>query len=79
MSIIMLNICGIFWPLHKGELTYDGHEIKVFDFLTSKTTKQTADMNVPGNFSKGGHGSADYHLIDSFIAAVMVRFTHILF
>lgn len=45
----------------------------MFDFLTNKTTKHSADMRVPGNFGKGGHGSADYHLIDSFIAAVMVR------
>ncbi|XP_051518529.1 uncharacterized oxidoreductase SP_1686-like isoform X3 [Myxocyprinus asiaticus] len=55
----------------KGELTYDGHEIKVFDFLTNKITKHTADMEVPGDFGKGGHGVADYHLIDSFTAAVM--------
>uniref|UniRef100_A0A8C2B526 Zgc:154075 n=1 Tax=Cyprinus carpio TaxID=7962 RepID=A0A8C2B526_CYPCA len=54
----------------KGELSYDGYEIKVFDFLTRKTTKYTADMSVPGNFGTGGHGAADYHLIDSFIAAV---------
>ncbi|KTG31726.1 hypothetical protein cypCar_00019703 [Cyprinus carpio] len=54
----------------KGELSYNGYEIKVFDFLTRKTTKYTADMSVPGNFGTGGHGAADYHLIDSFIAAV---------
>ncbi|XP_026116139.1 uncharacterized protein zgc:154075 isoform X3 [Carassius auratus] len=54
----------------KGELSYNGYEIKVFDFLTRKTTKYTADMRVPGNFGTGGHGAADYHLIDSFIAAV---------
>ncbi|XP_059396279.1 4-carboxy-2-hydroxymuconate-6-semialdehyde dehydrogenase-like isoform X3 [Carassius carassius] len=54
----------------KGELSYNGYEIKVFDFLTRKTTKYTADMKVPGNFGTGGHGAADYHLIDSFIAAV---------
>ncbi|XP_073679711.1 putative oxidoreductase YteT isoform X2 [Garra rufa] len=54
----------------KGELSYNGHEIKVFDFLTRKSTKHTADTRVPGTFGTGGHGAADYHLIDSFIAAV---------
>ncbi|XP_056305831.1 uncharacterized protein zgc:154075 [Danio aesculapii] len=54
----------------KGELSCDGHEITVFDFLTNKTTKHTSDGTVPGNFAKGGHGCADFHLIDSFISAV---------
>lgn len=54
----------------KGELSYNGSEIKVFDFLTRKTTKHTADMSVPGKLGTGGHGAADYHLISSFIAAV---------
>ncbi len=58
---------------NKGELSYNGSEIKVFDFLTRKTTKHTADMSVPGKFGTGGHGAADYHLINSFIAAVKVR------
>ncbi|ROL46120.1 hypothetical protein DPX16_18515 [Anabarilius grahami] len=67
------EICKRRTSIHgsKGELYYDGHDIKVFDFLTNRTTKHTADMSVPGNFGKGGHRSADYHLIDSFIAAVM--------
>ncbi|XP_050953325.1 uncharacterized protein zgc:154075 isoform X2 [Labeo rohita] len=54
----------------KGELSCNGDEINVFDFLTGKTTKHTADTRVPHNFGAGGHGAADYHLIDSFIAAV---------
>ncbi|XP_053499329.1 uncharacterized protein zgc:154075 [Ictalurus furcatus] len=54
----------------KGELTYDGHEIKVFDFLTQISTKHTVDLSVPGSFSKGGHGIADYHLVDAFVSAV---------
>ncbi|KAK3519113.1 hypothetical protein QTP70_016313 [Hemibagrus guttatus] len=54
----------------KGELTYNGQEIQVYDFLTQTSTKHTVDMNVPGSFSKGGHGIADYHLVDAFVSAV---------
>ncbi|XP_076848084.1 putative oxidoreductase YteT [Brachyhypopomus gauderio] len=53
----------------RGELSYNG-EISVFDFLTQRSTKHEVDMNVPGSFSKGGHGIADYHLVDSFLSAV---------
>lgn len=60
----------------QGELTYDGHEIKVFDFLTQTSTKHTVDMSVPGSFSKGGHGVADYHLADAFISAVAVSYLY---
>ncbi|RVE70358.1 hypothetical protein OJAV_G00063590 [Oryzias javanicus] len=54
----------------KGEMSCDGHEICVFDFLTQKSTKLTVKLDVPGHFGKGGHGAADYHLIDAFISAV---------
>ncbi|TRY96640.1 hypothetical protein DNTS_024259 [Danionella cerebrum] len=54
----------------KGELSCDGHEISVFDFLTNETTKHHADLTAPGNFAKGGHGIADFHLIHSFISAL---------
>uniref|UniRef100_A0A3P9J2X3 Zgc:154075 n=1 Tax=Oryzias latipes TaxID=8090 RepID=A0A3P9J2X3_ORYLA len=54
----------------KGELSCDGHQIRVFDFLTQKSTKITASRDAPGHFGKGGHGAADYHLIDAFISAV---------
>ncbi|XP_053173198.1 putative oxidoreductase YteT [Scomber japonicus] len=54
----------------KGELSYDGHGIQVFDFLTQKSTKHTAHNNAPGHFGMSGHGGADYHLIDAFISAV---------
>ncbi|TSM04834.1 hypothetical protein Baya_7719 [Bagarius yarrelli] len=66
------EICQRKTSIHgsKGELTYDGQEIKVFDFLTQQSIKHTVDMSVPGSFSKGGHGVADYHLIDAFISAV---------
>lgn len=60
----------------QGELTYNGQEIQVFDFLTQVSTKHTVDMNVPGNFSKSGHGVADYHLVDAFVSAVAVSFLY---
>lgn len=56
-------------------MTYDGHEIKVFDFLTQISTKHTVDLSVPGSFSKGGHGIADYHLVDAFVSAVAVSYS----
>ncbi|KAM6924617.1 putative oxidoreductase YteT [Xenentodon cancila] len=59
------NICG-----SKGELSYDGHEIRVFDFLSQSSTKHTASSDVPWQFGLSGHGVADYHLIDAFISAV---------
>ncbi|GAA6220035.1 uncharacterized protein LOC108891663 [Lates japonicus] len=54
----------------KGELSYDGHEVHVFDFLTQRSTKHTAKSNTPTHFGMGGHGGADYHLMDAFISAV---------
>ncbi|KAM7412224.1 hypothetical protein PAMA_021934 [Pampus argenteus] len=57
----------------KGELSYDGHEIQVFDFLTQKSTTHTACSNAPRHFGMSGHGGADYHLMDAFISAVAVR------
>ncbi|XP_030624632.1 uncharacterized protein LOC115807665 [Chanos chanos] len=54
----------------KGELSYDGNEIKVFDFLTQNTTKHSTDVRVPQSFCMSGHGAADYHLVDAFISAV---------
>lgn len=58
-------ICG-----SKGELSYNGHEIRVFDFLTQGAIKHTVKTNAPGHFGMGGHGNADYHLVDAFISAV---------
>ncbi|KAM9786028.1 putative oxidoreductase YteT [Neosynchiropus ocellatus] len=57
----------------RGELTCDGLEIRVFDFLTEKTTKHSPGNETPQHFSFSGHGGADYHLIDAFIAAVAKR------
>lgn len=70
----MLKRCLIKAVFVQGEMSCDGHEIRVFDFLTQKSTKITANRDVPGQFGKGGHGAADYHLIDAFISAVAVSF-----
>ncbi|XP_059189626.1 putative oxidoreductase YteT isoform X2 [Centropristis striata] len=54
----------------KGELSCDRHEVRVFDFLTQRSTKHTANNNVPMAFSTSGHGVADYNLMNAFISAV---------
>ncbi|XP_051806222.1 putative oxidoreductase YteT isoform X2 [Acanthochromis polyacanthus] len=59
----------------KGELSYDGNEIRVFDFLTQRSETQRAIQHtVVGKanrtFSMAGHAAADYHLIHAFISAV---------
>ncbi|XP_029974368.1 uncharacterized protein LOC115407931 isoform X1 [Salarias fasciatus] len=54
----------------KGELSCDGREIRVFDFLTQRATKHTAPSDAPKHFGMTGHGGADYHLMDAFISAV---------
>lgn len=56
----------------QGELSYDGHEVRVFDFLTQRSTKHTAHNNAPRFFGMSGHGGADYHLMDAFVSAVAV-------
>ncbi|XP_074498784.1 putative oxidoreductase YteT [Sebastes fasciatus] len=54
----------------KGELSCDGHEIRVFDFLTQRTTKHKPHDDTPRHFGMIGHGGADYHLMDAFVSAV---------
>ncbi|XP_005941234.1 putative oxidoreductase YteT isoform X1 [Haplochromis burtoni] len=54
----------------KGELSCNGHEIHVFNFLTQKSRKHTADYNITRQFGMSGHGGADYCLIHAFISAV---------
>lgn len=44
----------------------------MFDFLTQRSTKHKACNNTPRYFGMGGHGGADYHLMDAFISAVAV-------
>ncbi|XP_076019509.1 putative oxidoreductase YteT isoform X2 [Genypterus blacodes] len=53
----------------KGELSYNGHEVRVFDFLTQRSTTHNSHGNNP-SFGMGGHGGADYHLMDAFVSAV---------
>lgn len=65
----MLTVCT------QGELSYNGHEVRVFDFLTETSTRYRAQKNVPVEFGLDGHGGADYHLIDAFISAVAVSYS----
>lgn len=56
----------------QGELSCNGHEVRVFDFLTETSTRHVAQHKAPVAFGLGGHGVADYHLIDSFVNAIAV-------
>lgn len=56
----------------QGELSCNGHEVCVFDFLTGTSTKYVPQHKAPEAFGLGGHGVADYHLIDAFVTAVAV-------
>ncbi|XP_015233210.1 PREDICTED: inositol 2-dehydrogenase-like isoform X2 [Cyprinodon variegatus] len=55
---------------NQGELSYNGSEIRVFDFLTQRSTKHTASWEAAKHYGMSGHGGADYHLINTFISAV---------
>lgn len=59
---------------YQGELSCNGHEVRVFDFLTKTSTKHKPQHEAPMAFGLGGHGVADYHLIDAFVNAVAVSF-----
>ncbi|KAM6977920.1 putative oxidoreductase YteT [Aplochiton taeniatus] len=54
----------------KGELSCDGREIRVFDFLSQNATRHKVESLAPGAFGEGGHSSGDYNLVDSFLSAV---------
>ncbi|KAL1021319.1 hypothetical protein UPYG_G00011730 [Umbra pygmaea] len=55
----------------KGELSFNGHEIRVFDFLSGMGTRYRAESSMPVGFQMGGgHSRADYHLVEAFISAV---------
>ncbi|XP_072305007.1 putative oxidoreductase YteT isoform X1 [Eucyclogobius newberryi] len=54
----------------KGELSYDGNGVRVFDFLTQRSTKHKPCSDAPAHFGMSGHGGADYHLMNAFISAV---------
>ncbi|KPP63995.1 hypothetical protein Z043_117701, partial [Scleropages formosus] len=66
------EICQRRTTIHgsKGQVCYDQHGVRVFEFLTQRTTWLKADTGVSAGFGDGGHGVADYHLVDSFISAV---------
>ncbi|CAG03211.1 unnamed protein product [Tetraodon nigroviridis] len=55
---------------NQGELSYDGQGIRVFDFLTQKSTKHSVQDDPPEEFGMGGHASADYNFISAFVSAV---------
>lgn len=67
--MFLLTVCT------QGELSYNGHEVRVFDFLTQISTRYSAQKNAPAEFGLDGHGGADYHLIDAFISAVAVSYS----
>nr|XP_006642095.2 PREDICTED: uncharacterized protein LOC102682744 isoform X2 [Lepisosteus oculatus] len=55
----------------KGELhCEDGSLVRVFDFLSRRTTEHKVDIGALEDLGLWGHGGADYHLIDGFISAV---------
>lgn len=66
LQVFVLNVFS------QGELTFNGHEVRVFDFLTQRPTTYPGRKNAPHPFSMSGHGGADYHLIEAFISAVAV-------
>ena len=56
----------------KGEITCDfSTPVRVFDFLTQQTTEHNVGHGAPGKL--GGHGGADFHLIDTFIKAILAN------
>eukprot|EP00066_Takifugu_rubripes_P001837 XP_003963315.1 PREDICTED: uncharacterized protein LOC101066183 [Takifugu rubripes] len=54
----------------KGELSYDGHQVRVFDFLTEMSTRHVGQDDIPKKFGMSGHAAGDYNLIRAFISAV---------
>ncbi|XP_072442482.1 putative oxidoreductase YteT isoform X3 [Chiloscyllium punctatum] len=55
----------------EGELSSEGQDpVTVFDFLTQTKTEYPLDYSSIQNTHLGGHGGADYYLMDSFIQAV---------
>lgn len=56
----------------QGELSYDGHQIHVFDFLTKMSTRHVGKDDIPKKFGMSCHAAGDYNLIRAFISAVAV-------
>lgn len=61
----------------QGELSYDGFQVRVFDFLTGRSSIHTGHSSAPSCFKMHGHGEADYCLMDAFISAVAVSITSV--
>lgn len=56
----------------QGELSYDGHQVRVFDFLTEMSTRHVGQDDISKKFGMSGHAAGDYNLISAFISAVAV-------
>lgn len=52
----------------RGEITGNGSQIRVFDFLSDNT--KVFESEVPNSSSLNGHGGGDFGLIDNFVAAI---------
>lgn len=52
----------------RGELTCDGHTVRVHDFLTDAT--QVIDIDALTAGQPGSHAGGDYGLMDAFVSAV---------
>ena len=52
----------------RGELYGDGSEIRIFDFLSEKTT--TIATHASDGTILGSHGGGDYKLMDRFVTAL---------
>jgi type I site-specific restriction endonuclease len=52
----------------KGELEGDGRFIKIFDFLTDKTTEIDTEMN---DGIMQGHGGGDFGIMQNFVDALI--------
>lgn len=58
----------------QGELSCNGREVRVFDFLTETSTEHMLQHKAPVAFGLEGHGVADYHLVDAFVNAIAVSY-----
>lgn len=56
----------------QGELSYNGHEVRVFDFLNKMSTRHIGKDDIPKKFGMSGHAAGDYNLIRAFVSAVAV-------
>jgi predicted dehydrogenase len=59
------RICGT-----RGELTGDGEQARVHDFVTQRTENVDLDALTGDHSAAGGHGGGDYGLMEAFVSAV---------